>query len=804
METNDEHTSGEVAMKGAASPLSPAPESKDNAPRHEEQPAAAASPADERAVSSADDDAMVQAAFDEMLAGYMASNHRKKKEIIVKAFNFARSAHAGTRRRSGEPYIMHPIAVARIVSQEIGLGSTSICSALLHDVVEDTDYTVEDIESQFGHKIAQIVEGLTKISGGIFGDKASVQAENFRKLLLTMASDIRVILVKMADRLHNMRTLGSMLPSKRIKIAGETLYIYAPLAHRLGLFAIKTELEDLSFRFEHPREYATIAAKVKGSEDYRNTLFETFAAPIRKRLDARDLKYEMRARVKSVYSIWKKMDTRKIPFEEVYDLYAARIVFDCPNEADEKRICWNIYSDITDLYRLHPERIRDWISTPKANGYRALHLTVMGPDGNWIEVQIRSRKMDDIAERGFAAHWKYKIGEGEEDSELTKWIKTIEEILDNPEPNSIDFLDTLKLNLFSTEIVVFTPKGDTVTLPNGATVLDLAFTLHSEIGVHCMAAKVNRKLVPNSYKLHSGDQVEVLTASSPQVKPDWLKFVVTAKGKTRLRQALRRSQREVVNRGEQIYTDFLHNIGIEPSNDVLTKVLGMKQMRNREELYLAIGRKEIILDDYLAEALKATGEKSRLRKLLGNAFSSKSKEKNQPKLPGADSQPPPNPDNTINVDAINRKHEYVLTTINNRSNYVLAGCCHPIAGDDVLAYLDHKHRQVVVHKLTCPIAARLKASDGGNVLSARWQQSLEKFLVHISVEGIDRFGILQEIIQTISTTLAIDIRNLNIATADGVFTSQLDALVGDTEVVNEICRRLRSIEGVTKAIRTNP
>lgn len=800
MHTNDDDTGSTAAIPAPTGPAT----AGGTAPREAQQPGSAgqANPLSDDAQAAADD-ALVQAAFDELLAGYMASNHRKKKDIIVKAFNFARSAHAGVRRRSGEPYIMHPIAVARIVSQEIGLGSTSICSALLHDVVEDTEYTVEDIESQFGPKIAQIVEGLTKISGGIFGDKASVQAENFRKLLLTMASDIRVILVKMADRLHNMRTLGSMLPAKRIKIAGETLYIYAPLAHRLGLFAIKTELEDLSFRFEHPREYEAIAAKVKGSEEYRNQLFESFAAPIRSRLDARNLKYEMRARVKSVYSIWKKMDARKIPFEEVYDLYAARIVFDCPNEADEKRICWNIYSDITDIYRLHPERIRDWISTPKANGYRALHLTVMGPDGNWIEVQIRSRKMDDIAERGFAAHWKYKIGEGEEDSELTKWIKTIEEILDNPEPNSIDFLDTLKLNLFSTEIVVFTPKGDTITLPNGATVLDLAFSLHSEIGTHCMAAKVNRKLVPNSYKLHSGDQVEVLTASSPQVKPDWLKFVVTAKGKTRLRQALRRSQREVVNRGESIYLDFLKANDIEPSNDVLTKVLGMKQMRNRDELYMAIGRKEILLDDHLAEALKATNERSLLRKLLRNPFASKPKPGALPKLPGADSQPPPNPDNTINVDAINRKRDYVLTTINNRSNYVLAGCCHPIAGDDVLAYLDHKHRQVVVHKLTCPIAARLKASDGGNVLSARWQQSLEKFLVHISIEGIDRFGILQEIIQTISSSLGIDIRNLNINTADGLFTARLDALVGDTKAVNDMCQRLDAIEGVTKAVRTN-
>ena len=397
--------------------------------------------------------ALIEAAYQHLLMGYLNSNHRKKIEIIEKAYHFARNAHEGIRRRSGEPYIMHPIAVATIVSREMGLGSTSICAALLHDVVEDTEYTIEDIEVQFGPKIARIVEGLTKISGGIFGSNASAQAENFRKLLLTMSDDIRVVLIKMADRLHNMRTLDSMPPQKQFKIAGETLYIYAPLAHRLGLFAVKTELEDLSFKYEHPEAHAAIAEQIITSEAKRNEIFDRFAAPIRERLDKMGLTYEFRARVKSCYSIWKKMQAKRIPFEEVYDLYAARIVFECPNEADEKRICWNIYSEITDLYRLHPDRVRDWISTPKANGYRALHITVMGPDGNWIEVQIRSRHMDDVAERGFAAHWKYKIGEGDEENELAAWLQTIEDILKNPEPNAIDFLDTIKLNLFASEIV---------------------------------------------------------------------------------------------------------------------------------------------------------------------------------------------------------------------------------------------------------------------------------------------------------------------------------------------------------------
>ena len=431
-----------------------------------------------------EDEKMIQDAFDELLAGYLSSNHRKKVEIIERAFSFAKEAHKGVRRRSGEPYIMHPIAVARIASKEIGLGSTSICAALLHDVVEDTDYTVEDIEQHFGSKIAQLVDGLTKISGGIFGDKASVQAENFRKLLLTMSEDIRVVLIKMADRLHNMRTLGSMAPNKRYKIAGETLYIYAPLAHRLGLFAIKTELEDLSFKHEHPDIYHEIEAKIQQSEARRSEVYSDFSEPIKQKLNELGIEYDAKARLKSIYSIYRKMENKHLPFEEVYDLYAMRIIFKCDDPSKEKGICWSIYSAITDLYQLHPARTRDWIVTPKANGYQALHLTVMGPDGTWIEVQIRSQRMDEIAEKGFAAHWKYKIGEGDEESELNAWLKTIKDILDNPEPNAMDFLNTLKLNLFATEIVVFTPTGELITLPAGATVLDLAFNLHSEIGMH--------------------------------------------------------------------------------------------------------------------------------------------------------------------------------------------------------------------------------------------------------------------------------------------------------------------------------
>ena len=740
-----------------------------------------------------EEDRMINKSFQEMLSGYLQSNHRKKVEIIERAFKFAREAHKGVRRRSGEPYILHPIAVARIVSHEIGLGSTSICAALLHDVVEDTDYTVEDIESQFGKKIAQIVDGLTKISGGIFGDRASAQAENFRKLLLTMNNDIRVILIKMADRLHNMRTLGSMLPSKQYKIAGETLYIYAPLAHRLGLFAIKTELEDLSFKYEHPEIYKQINEKIAATAEHRNSVYEKFAAPVRERLDAMGLKYDMTARVKSAYSIWNKMESKHIPFEEVYDLYAARIVFQCDNEADEKKLCWNIYSEITDLYRLHPDRTRDWLSTPKANGYRALHLTVMGPDGNWIEVQIRSEKMNEMAERGFAAHWKYKIGEGEEESELASWLKTIQDILENPEPNALDFLDTIKLNLFSSEIVIFTPKGELLTLPVGATVLDVAFSLHSEIGTHCIAGKVNHKLVPLSQKLQSGDQVEVLTSNSQQPQPEWINFLATAKGKTRLRAALRRDRRAVIERGEKEFADFLQQNGLEPDNVAITKVLSMEHLQHRDDLFFMIGCNEIALSDSMISRLKGKPQASQgglFSKILRNPFAAK------PKAPVEEE--------TITTidDNIDKKKTYVLTTENGVSNYMIAPCCHPIPGDDVVGYIDDD-RHVVVHKLTCPNAMRLKSSFGGRLLSTKWDNRTEKFLASIHIEGIDRMGILQELIYIISTNMAINSRGLNIAANEGVFSCELTVLVEDTNVVTALCKQVKKVKGVNSAARMN-
>ena len=551
------------------------------------------------------------------------------------------------------------------------------------------------------------------------------------------------------------------------------------------MFAIKTELEDLSFKYEHPDIYKNIRQKILDTEQQRNDLFERFSKPIKEKLDKMGLHYEMKARVKSVYSIWNKMETKRVPFEEVYDLYAARIVFECPNEADEKRICWNIYSEITDLYRLHPDRTRDWISTPKANGYRALHLTVMGPDGNWVEVQIRSQRMDEMAERGFAAHWKYKIGEGEEENELAIWLQTIEDILKNPEPNAIDFLDTIKLNLFASEIVVFTPKGELITLPNGASVLDLAYNLHSELGNHCIAGKVNHKLVPLSHKLASGDQAEVLTSNSQQPQPEWESFLVTAKGKQRLHAALRRDHRHVAEEGEALLRKFLQENNLEFNNETITKIVGNMGLRNGDELCFMIGNNEIALSDQLLKHAR----KSKNNGLLSKIFRIGSKQKDEPEVIKFEGK-------------IDPKIVYNLTSVNGVRNYTLADCCHPIPGDDVVGFVN-QNNIVEVHKLTCPNMMRLKSSFGGRLLQTKWEDHSAKFLASIEVTGIDRMGILQEIAYLISTTLSINLRRLNIAANDGVFKCELDVLVGDTKVVDNLCKRMRQVQGVKNAVRLN-
>lgn len=747
---------------------------------------------DRKQMTPEEEDQLIESEFQDVLDGYLKSNHRKKVEIIERAFRFAKKAHGGIRRRSGEPYILHPIAVAKIASQEIGLGSTSICAALLHDVVEDTDYTVEDIEQQFGPKIAELVKGLTKISGGIFGDKASMQAENFRKLLLTMSEDIRVVLIKIADRLHNMRTLGSMAPNKQYKIAGETLYIYAPLAYRMGLFNIKTELEDLSFKYEHPAAHERITALLRESEERRTAIYSDFSAPILERLNGMGLTYDAKARVKSAYSIWRKMETKHIPFEEVYDLYAVRIIFECDDPANEKTIAWNIYAAITDLYRLHPERTRDWISTPKANGYQALHLTVMGPDGNWIEVQIRSRRMDEIAEKGFAAHWKYKVGEGEEETELHAWLSTIKDILDDPTPNAVDFLDTLKLNLFAAEIVVFTPKGELITLPQKASVLDVAFTLHSQIGSKCIAGKVNHKLVPLSYRLNSGDQVEVLTSQSQKPKPEWEKFLASAKARTRLRKALRSELAPTIDKGREILQKFLDDAEVKGSNEVLTKMMSFYHITTRDNLYYKLGAGEISLDGYVLKDSPKTSP-GLLKKIFrigtGKSKSAASKD-------SADESGP----RITTPEKINMKEVYSLVYNDNEQNFVFSDCCRPVPGDDVMGFVNDAGK-VEVHSLTCPRAQVLKAGYGPRIVATRWENVLSTFPAEILIEGVDRHGILHELTQLISKQMNIDIRSLHIDTDKEVFRCSLGVLVRDTEAISDLCAKIKKVAGVQSAVR---
>ncbi|MBD5422715.1 MAG: bifunctional (p)ppGpp synthetase/guanosine-3',5'-bis(diphosphate) 3'-pyrophosphohydrolase [Bacteroides sp.] len=738
-------------------------------------------------MSPEEEDRLIEAEFQDVLNGYLNSNHRKKVEIIERAFRFAKKAHGGIRRRSGEPYILHPIAVAKIASQEIGLGSTSICAAFLHDVVEDTDYTVEDIEQQFGPKIAELVSGLTKISGGIFGDKASLQAENFRKLLLTMSEDIRVVLIKIADRLHNMRTLGSMAPNKQYKIAGETLYIYAPLAYRLGLFNIKTELEDLSFKYEHPAAYKKVADQLAESEERRLAIYSDFSAPILERLNGMGIKYDAKARVKSVFSIWRKMETKQIPFEEVYDLYAVRIIFDCEDQADEKAIAWRIYSAITDLYRLHPERTRDWIVNPKANGYQALHLTVMGPDGNWVEVQIRSRRMDEIAEKGFAAHWKYKIGEGEEENELHAWLGTIKDILDDPNPNAVDFLDTLKLNLFAAEIVVFTPKGELITLPARSTVLDVAFTLHSEIGSKCIAGKVNHKLVPLSHRLNSGDQVEVLTSQSQKPKPEWESFLASAKARTRLRKALRAEIAPTIEEGRRKLNSFLEEAEVKATNEVITKMMAFYHCPSRDTFYYKLGTDEISLDGYVLKDSPKTSP-GLLKKIFRIGAG---KNKPEPQEAGP---------RIIIPEKINMKEVYPLVYSPTEQNFVFAGCCSPVPGDDVMGFVND-NGEVEVHSLTCPHAQLLKAGYGPRILSTRWETVERTFPAEVNIDGVDRHGILQELTQLISTQLGIDIRALHIDTDHEVFNCRLKVMVADAGVIVELCDKIKKIDGVQSAMR---
>ena len=739
------------------------------------------------------DEEMVTQAFQHLLDTYLASRHRKKVEIITKAFNFAKQAHKGVKRLSGEPYIMHPIAVAQIACEEMGLGSTSICAALLHDVVEDTDYTIEDIENIFGPKIAQIVDGLTKISGGIFGDKASAQAENFKKLLLTMSDDIRVILIKICDRLHNMRTLASQPANKQYKIAGETLYIYAPLANRLGLNKIKTELEDLSFSYEHPEEYAAIKSKLALTQEKRDELFAQFTQPIREALDQMGLKYTIKARVKSPYSIWNKMQNKHVTFEEIYDILAVRIIFEPKVRSEEINECFNIYVAISRIYKSHPDRLRDWLNHPKANGYQALHVTLMSKQGRWIEVQIRSDRMNEIAEQGFAAHWKYKDGGeySEDETELNDWLSTIKEILDDPQPDAMDFLDSIKLNLFASEIFVFTPKGEIKTMPAGCTALDFAFQIHTFLGSHCIGAKVNHKLVPLSHKLNSGDQVEILTSKAQHVQASWINFVSTAKARAKIQAILRRDERETQRKGEETLTDWLTRNQLELTSSVLDKLVELHHLQHHDELFAAIGNKQIILGDQDLDYLlgKDVKEKSTTTWRRYVPFLHDKKTPATTEKPNKLSQ-------LFTVGADFKKKKPVLINEENINTYVFPDCCHPIPGDDILGYIDNSNH-IEIHKRACPVAGKLKSSYGNRILDAKWDMhNLLFFDTTIQIKGIDRQGMLCDLAEVLSEQLGLYIRNVSIGTNEGIFEGKIDVRVHNRNEVGTIITQLKGIDGL--------
>ena len=745
---------------------------------------------EEQMMREAADDKLINDAFQRLLDCYCSSRHRKKVDIITKAFHFARQAHKGVRRLSGEPYIMHPIAVAQIACEEVGLGSTSICAALLHDVVEDTDYTTEDIENIFGPKIAQIVDGLTKISGGIFGEQASAQAENFKKLLLTMSEDIRVILIKICDRLHNMRTLESQPANKQYKIAGETLYIYAPLANRLGLNKIKSELENLSFQYEHPEEYATIKAKLADTEASRHELFDEFIVPIEVELQKLGLHYHIKERVKTPYSIWNKMQNKHVSFDEVYDILAVRIIFTPNNREEEINECFNIYVAISKIYKSHPDRLRDWLSHPKANGYQALHVTLMSKQGRWIEVQIRSDRMDEIAEQGFAAHWKYKDGVDEEytedETELNEWLRTIKEILDDPQPDAMDFLDAIKLNLFASEIFVFTPKGEIKTMPTGCTALDFAFSIHTFLGSHCIGAKVNHKLVPLSHKLQSGDQVEILTSKSQHVQPSWINFVSTAKAKGKIQAILRRDGRELQKQGEDIFSEFLKKNNINDIPNAADQLTEFHDSRNREEFFQSIAEKTILLGDKDVDELlgKNHADKRGWRKYV--PFLDRGKQKK------ADEE---QPQYFVVPEKFNRKKPIYITD-DNINQFKFKHCCHPIPGDDVLGFIDGKH-QIEIHKRACPVAAKLKASFGNRILDAKWNMRKTLFFdATIRLQGIDRMGMLLDISQIISSQMNVNIHKLTIASEEGVFDGTIELRVHDRDDVRLIINQLKTIADI--------
>ncbi len=703
-------------------------------------------------------------------------------KLLHKAFELALEAHGGVRRKSGEPFILHPLAVARIAAEEIGLGPTGIAAAILHDVVEDTDYTIEDIEVIFNKKVSDIVAGLTKLEG-VFDQTRSRQAENFRKLLLTMVEDIRVILIKLADRLHNMRTLDSLPEHKRLKIAGETLYIYAPLAHRLGLYTIKTELEDLSLKYEQPNIYNDISTRLKEQQDKTQHLITRFSLPIIEQLNAQGYDFDIKGRPKSIYSIWSKMQKKQISFDEIYDLLAIRIVFKPKPGLPEKVQCWAIYALITDIYRPKPDRLRDWVSTPKANGYEALHATVMGPDGKWVEIQIRTERMDEIAERGFAAHWKYKEQQDRE-SELDNWLQRIRDVLNNPDSDSLEFLDDFKLNLFSSEIMIFTPKGDVKVMPAGSTALDLAFEIHTQIGYKCIGAKVNYKLVPISHELKSGDQVEILTSERQKPKQDWLNFVTTAKAKTRIKEVFKKERKAAVLRGEKIIEKALNEKKLTTNSKILKKLKDFYNISRKEELYFKVGQRSIKLGN-LNNILSAKAPNKWVRywRLSLDKY-------NQITSPS---------DTSSSKSSI--KKQMVVSDDMQSDQYTIATCCNPIPGDDVVGYLDPGDN-LILHSRKCPIAIRLMSSQGNRIVSAQWEShKILSFLVVINLSGIDEIGIVSKITKVISEDQTVNMRSIHVESHDGIFEGSIYLYIHNTEDLNNLIFNLMKIKGMHSVMR---
>jgi guanosine-3',5'-bis(diphosphate) 3'-pyrophosphohydrolase len=699
------------------------------------------------------------------------------KRMIRLAFDMALESHQDMRRKSGEPYIYHPIAVAQIAAEEIGLGTTSIVCALLHDVVEDTDITLEDIEREFGKKVAKIIDGLTKISG-VFDYNSSLQAENFRKMLLTLADDVRVILIKLADRLHNMRTMDFMPRDKQLKISSETVYLYAPLAHRLGLYTLKSELEDLSMKYMEPVTYKFIAQQLNEKRKERENFVRDFIAPISEILNEQGLQADVYGRPKSIHSIWSKMRKKNIPFDEVYDLFAIRIILNSKPE-HEKSDCWKAYSIVTDLYHPNPDRLRDWISSPRANGYESLHTTVMGPRGQWVEVQIRTTRMNEIAEKGFAAHWKYKEPSADSggDSGLDQWIQKVREMLNNPESNALDFLDDFKMNLFSDEIFIFTPKGALIQLPVNATALDFAFEIHTDIGASCIGAKVNHKLVPLSYKLQNGDQVEVITSSKQSPKEDWLNFVVTAKAKSKIKSSLKEEKRKIAEQGKEILERKLKSLKITYNTDNLYKLTYYFKLPSTLDLFFNVAKGLIDvkqIKEFAASEKVIENKPERPEALTPEQFTRKVKNDNDTLLIGEDLQ---------------------------RLDYKLSACCNPIPGDDVFGFVTVGDG-IKIHRTNCPNAAKLMSNYGYRVVKARWNSQKElAFLTGLRIIGIDDVGLINNITNIISGDFKVNMRSITVDTNEGMFDGSIMVYVNNTEHLDDMIARLKTVPGVTSVTR---